>query len=74
MNYEQEQDWIASIQLRAQGGGDAAFYNDLLSQINARRSSWKHKDEGGEFDSTELTKLIQAADSLNRFIIIRGRP
>jgi hypothetical protein len=61
MSFEQENQWLASIRLSAESGGESGYFDNLQIEITNRKNSWKLKSEGGEFNRDELAKLIQTA-------------
>lgn len=68
MTYDSERNWLSNIRAQADGGGNAAFFALLRSQIENRKAGWKLADEGGTFSPDQLTRLIQAAYELLRHV------
>ena len=68
MNFKETQEWIGRIRLEAESGGNKEFYRLLEKRVEDRKAKWARVEEGGDFTSAEIVKLIVSADSLIRYI------
>ena len=68
MNFKEENSWLAAIRLEIENGGDSSFYKLIEAKLDKRTEAWRHIDEGGDFNSNELTKLIQSASGVKGFM------
>lgn len=68
MSFEKECQWL--VKARFRGMDNTASEKDIvIEEINQRKDGWKHIDEeGGEFSSEELAKLIDTYFSIISYL------
>ena len=64
MDVRDEMEWMATIHLDAEDGGNSKFYDLLRRKVEVRMETWRHVDDGGHLSSDDLTKLIQRGHGL----------